>query len=393
MLAGVWLLYTCFGVAVFSTAPLVAPMTRDLGMSLSGMGAVMGAWPLVYIGMAVPAGALLDRFGVRPMLLAAAVLMTVSLALRAAADGFVTLFFAVALFGVGGPLVSIGAPKLISSWFSGKERGLAIGIYSTGPTLGAISVLSLTNSVMMPLTGQSWRATLLAYAALMALGGLAWLAISSPRAARVHDTLDSRRMSLVAQLEVIRVLLAASPVRIVIAVAIGMFMFNHTFNNWLPEMLRHGGMEPVAAGFWASVPSLIGTAAALTLPRLAVPGRRIAMLIACLTVGAAAVLLIAFADGALLAVGLCLQGIARGSMIPIAMLMLMETEDVDSRIMGAAGGLFFTAAETGGVLGPLFTGWLADATGGFAAGLVLLAAICLGCAWLVTRLRRPRPGV
>ena len=387
MLAGVWLIYTCFGMAAFSNAPLVGPMTRDLNMSLGAMGTVMGAWPLVYIAMAVPAGALLDRFGVRPCLVVAALLMTASVALRAAADGFLMLFLAVALFGVGGPLVSVGSPKLISSWFQGKERGLAIGIYSTGPTIGAICVLSLTNSVLMPLTGQSWRLTLLAYAAMTAFAGLVWLMIGSHPAARARDTHGAHHSSWRSQLNVFSALLALRPVRIVLGVAVGMFMFNHTFNNWLPEILRHGGMDTVSAGFWASVPSLVGTAAALTLPRLATPGRRIAMLIATLLLAASAVLLIAFTDGAPLALGLCLQGVARGSMIPIAMLILMEADEVDSKVMGAAAGLFFTAAETGGVMGPMMTGWLADATGGFATGLVALSLICLFCAGLVTRLR------
>ena len=43
------------------------------------------------------------------------------------------MFVAVGLFGIGGPLVSIGAPKAIAQWFQGAERGFAIGVYITGP--------------------------------------------------------------------------------------------------------------------------------------------------------------------------------------------------------------------------------------------------------------------
>jgi cyanate permease len=388
MLFGVWLVYTTFGMAVYSSAPLVGPITRDLGMSLGAMGTVMGAWPLVYIGMAVPAGALLDRIGVRPALLIATALITASVALRAAAGGFGTLFLAVAVFGIGGPLVSVGAPKLISAWFEGKERGIAVGVYSTGPTIGAVVVLSLTNGVFMPLTDQSWRLTLLIYAGLAALAGLTWLAISSRPAARLHDPGGGGRGSLHEQLQVFSRLLRLGPVRIVLGIAIGVFMFNHALNNWLPEILRHGGMSAVQAGLWASIPSLVGTAAALTLPRYATRHRRIGMLVATIGFGAIATLLIAFANGGWLALGLCLQGIARGSMIPITMLVLMETKDVDSRVMGAAGGLFFAAAETGGVLGPMMTGWFADATGGFTAALVTLTVICIACIGLVLILQR-----
>ena len=54
MLAGLWLIYFGFGLTVASTAPLVQPIARDLGLSHSAMGSVMGAWPLIYIFSAIP---------------------------------------------------------------------------------------------------------------------------------------------------------------------------------------------------------------------------------------------------------------------------------------------------------------------------------------------------
>ena len=388
MLFGVWFVYTCFGMAVYSTAPLVEPIATDLNMSLSAMGTVMGAWPLVYVGMAIPAGALLDRIGVRPGLLIAVMVIVVSLLLRSIASGYGMLFLAVALFGVGGPLVSVGAPKLIASWFEGKERGLAIGIYSTGPTIGAVGVLSLTNAVIMPLTGYDWRATLLVYAALAALAGVIWFGISSRPAGRVHDPRDLSAGTLSAQFQIFAGLLRLPTVRIVLLLAVGIFVFNHSLNNWLPEILRTSGMDATRAGFWASIPSLVGTAAALTLPRFATGNRRIPVLLGTVLLAAAATVLIAWASGALLGLGLVFQGIARGAMIPIAMFVLMETREVDARVMGAAGGLFYTAAEIGGVLGPTMTGILADLTGGFLVPLMTLTAVCIVCSVLVLVLRR-----
>jgi CP family cyanate transporter-like MFS transporter len=388
MLFGVWLVYTCFGMAVYSTAPLVEPIASDLDLSLGAMGTIMGAWPLVYIGMAIPAGALLDRIGVRPALLIAMGVIALSVTLRSLSDGYLMLFLAVALFGVGGPLVSVGAPKLIAAWFEGKERGLAIGVYSTGPTIGAVTVLSLTNAVLMPLTDFNWRLTLASYAGLAAFAGTVWFLISYQPAGRLHDPKELGAGSLRAQFGIFAKLLRIQAVRIVLLLAVGIFIFNHALNNWLPEILRTGGMTPTQAGFWASIPSLVGTLASLTLPRIATGSRRIPLLLATVLAAAMATILIAYANGAVLGFGLVLQGIARGSMIPIAMFTLMETRDVDSRVMGAAGGLFFTAAETGGVIGPTMTGMLADATGGFLVPLMTLTGISLVCAMLVLALGR-----
>jgi len=59
----------------------------------------------------------------------------------------------------------------------------------------------------------------------------------------------------------------------------------------------------------------------------------------------------------------------------VAMLALVETRGVGERHAGTAGGLFFSAAEVGGAGGPIALGVLYDATGGFAAGLWMLAAM------------------
>ena len=55
--------------------------------------------------------------------------------------------------------------------------------------------------------------------------------------------------------------------------------------------------------------------------------------------------------------------------------------------MGAASGLFFTAAEIGGVLGPLLLGIIADLSGGFTLALLMLCCLCGLLALLTLRLR------
>ncbi len=387
MLAGVWLLYFCFGLIAAAMAPLVEPITADLGLSHSAMGGILGAWPLVYIASAIPCGVLLDRVGARRSLFLAAVIIGLSGALRGLATDQLSLFLAVGVFGLGGPLLSVGAPKLISLWFEGKERGLAMGVYITGPALGGIVALSLTNSVLMPLTGDSWRAVQFIYAGFVLGGGVAWLVINAHWAAQsVENRLAAEPKQ--PQLRVFAGLVRRRPVQIVLAMSIGIFFFNHGLNNWLPEILRSGGMSATAAGYWASIPTAVGIAGALAIPRLAVPSRRLPILFLLFVCAGAATLLIQSPAGAALACGLVLQGIARGSMMTIMVLVLVETRGVDTRSVGLAGGLFFSAAEIGGVLGPLSVGLLSDLTGDFSAALYLLTGVCAALALLLARLRR-----
>lgn len=388
LLGGVWLIYFCFGLTTASMAPLVTPITAELGIGNATMGAILGAWPLVYIVAAIPCGLLLDRLGARAALLAAALVMAASGAARGLAGNEAVLFAAVGLFGVGGPLISIGAPKLIARWFEGPARGTAMGVYITGPSLGGIAALSLTNAVLMPLTGGEWRAVLFIYAGFVAASGLLWLGLASHPAARAGwaDEEEGKKFDLAAFGEI----LGLAEVRIVLAMSIGIFFINHGLNNWLPELLRSYGLSAVSAGYWASIPTAIGVAGSLVIPRLATPERRLRVMALLFLSALVASVLLHAAPGPLLAVGLVLQGIARSSMMTVAILLLMETPGVPKARLGLAGGLFFTAAEVGGVLGPLTIGVISDLTGGFTVALFVLSALCialLGSIGLLGRFR------
>ncbi len=387
VLAGVWLLYFCFGLTAAAMAPLVKPITEELGLSHSAMGVVLGAWPLVYIAAAIPCGALLDRLGARRALFLALIIIALSGTLRGLATGHLSLFLAVALFGLGGPLISVGAPKSISQWFEGTERGLAMGIYITGPALGGILALSLTNGVLMPAAGDNWRTVLFVYAGFVLLCGFAWLAISAHWTARSVERQAAAEPKR-PQLQVFVELLRLRPVRLVLLMSIGIFFFNHGLNNWLPEILRSGGMSAAGAGYWASIPTAVGIAGALTIPRLAVPARRLPILLCLFVCAGGATLLIHSPAGPALAFGLALQGVARSSMLTIAMLLLLESRSVVSQSRGMAGGLFFSAAEIGGVLGPFSVGLLTYLTGGFSAALFVLSGVCALLVLLLARLWR-----
>ncbi|MDP6550273.1 MAG: hypothetical protein QF659_09400, partial [Dehalococcoidia bacterium] len=144
--------------------------------------------------------------------------------------------------------------------------------------------------------------------------------------------------SLIAGMKVFPLLLRIPIMKVTLVVTLGGFFFWHGLNDWLPEILRDGGMTAAEAGFWAVLPIVVGIGTTLVVPPMAKPSRRIPMLI-----------------GFFLAAG-------------------------------AAGGLYFMVGEVGGVLGPLFLGIIADLSGGFLASLLMLAAMSVVLAVLSGRI-------
>lgn len=381
-LAGVWLLYGAFGLVASSLAPLVGEITRELGISNAAMGGAMGAWQLVYIFSAIPCGILLDRTGARFALTLGGLLIAASALTRGLATSYTELLLAVMLFGIGGPIISAGAPKVVTGLFTGSSRGLAMGIYMTGPAIGGIVSLTLTQSFLLPVLG-GWREVMFAWGVVSAAAAIIWLAISSFRPAKPADSSSGASLP---QGEVIRQLVRQPAVLLVLAMSVCVFLYNHGLNNWLPELLHAGGMTITEAGYWAAIPTVIGLAGSLLIPRLATPGRRFPILIGLSLCAAGASLLLQFQNEPVLFTGLLLQGIARSSLMTVLILTLVELPGIGDRYAGVASGLFFSAAEVGGVLGPLTLGLLYDATGGFSAGLYLMTSVAvvlaLGAAWL-----------
>ena len=393
LLAGVWAMYCSFGLIVTSLAPLVGLIESDLDISHSAMGSVMGAWQLIFIISAIPCGILLDKVSTRSALTLGGLIIAASALARGFADSYAMLMIAVMLFGVGGPIISTGAPKVVTQHFDGQSRGLAMGIYMTGPSIGGVVSLTLTHSMLVPFFDDSWRAVMFLWGGFAAGVSILWwlLTTINPIPKTLEDmhqgTLEAATAPL-KQTQIIMNLLRQPSVVLVLLMGVGVFMFNHGLMNWLPALLEEGGLSEVDSGYWAAIPTVVGIAGSLLIPRLATPERRYHILIALTLCAALASVLLQFSTDLPRITGLVMQGIARSSLMTVIILTLLELPAVGEKYAGIASGIFFTAAEVGGVLGPISLGILYDVSGGFSAGLYLLSSISLLIAISAMALKR-----
>jgi cyanate permease len=368
MLVLVWLLYAVFGIVNRSIAPLVTPILKDLNISYSQMGVILGAWPLTYIGVAAVGGAIMDKWGIRKSLVAGIIIIGLSAVLRYFANSFATMFLCVALFGVGGPMLSIGCPKTIAMWFNEKDRGTAVGIYMTGVGIGGLLALSLTNSVVMPLTGDSWRLTFVVYGLLAFVGTVLWWFVARD----VKSTEPTESASIT---KVFADLIRIRNVQLVLIMGFLSFSISHGFTNWLPSILETGGLSPAVAGFAASIPTLVGIPSLLIIPSVVPPHLRGRTIASGYLMLAIILWVVMTTKGVSLITGLVLFGVTSSFGMPLLILVLMDIPKIGSRYMGSAAGMFFCVAEIGGFAGPFMVGAIKDLTGSFLMGAILLSGL------------------
>ena len=352
LLAGIWAMYVAFGLVVASLAPVLTPLGEDLGLSKSRLGAILGTWPAVFIFAAVPCGRLLDRIGLRWALFAGGVLMCLSGVLRGLATGGGALFVAVGIFGLGAPMISNGAPKLVVSWFGESERAKATGIYVTGPVVGQAVALAAANSVIVPAAGGSWRSVPLVFAAVTGAVCVLWLMLT----ARVDSSTPQPGPAGGSTERAGALALTRNPVmRLVLAMAVAVFFVNHGLNNWLPKIIEDGGLSAENAGYLTAAAYAAGLLGPLTLPRLGNRYPLAAPVAVSLSLGAV-IAMLAVVSGLASTPFLVLIGILRFGLIGLCLLTLMRVPGVDGRNMGIASGLFFMAGEIGGFGGPFAVG-------------------------------------
>lgn len=381
---GLVAVYFSFGIGVAAIAPMLTLVREDLGASRGQMGLALGSWTMIYIVTSPIAGRFIDRFDLGWSLFLGGCSVIGSLLLRAMADGVGTLWLAVACFGIFGPLVSASAPALMANWFPDeRERRLGVGLYAAAPALGGTIIIAITNPVLLEWLG-TWRRVLVLEAAIAAVCTVGWLVIWAwvERPDRLTGADDREGAGTV------RRLLRSTEVQLILVTAFALFFVIHSLGTWLPTVLEeHGGMSPAGAGGWVAAAGLIAIVLTATLPSQATPGRMHLLFISLLSVTVAAVALVSF--GPVAAIGpAALITSARSPLVPIAIVTLLEADDVTPANAGLANGLWFSAAQVGGVSGPLILGAVADTALGYEGALTTVAVIgTLGVAVAVVQRR------
>lgn len=381
MFAGLVGVYFAFGVMVASIPPMIDVVRTDLGISRGAIGLALSAWTLLYIFTAPPAGRVVDRLGVGWSLTLGAVSLIASALARSAAQGAVSMWFAVAIMGLGGPLVSAAAPTLCAQWFGDPhEQQRAVGLYNLGPAIGGTTALFATNWFLLPWFG-TWRRVLVFEAGLAAVVLGVWLLIWW-RAPRLPEMTRARLPLLRSWGQLVR----SRSVRHVLLIGTVTFFVMHSLNAWMVDGLStQASISATAAGNWVAAGGFIGMGLIAVVAEVVRRLGRTRTFTTTWLLIIAGLSLVAVAPAFGPQVGVLITG-ARAMLVPLMIMTLMASPDVNLSNMGVANGLFFATAQIGATAGPFFTGIIADSAGGFTLAMLMLASVGAVALLIITQL-------
>jgi cyanate permease len=364
---GIWLIYFCFGFTISSIAPIVPFITEDLDISYKQMGLILGAWQFIYIFFALPAGFIIDKYGLKISIFSAALIIALSLVFRGFSNNFYQMWMAVALFGIGGSLISIGAPKASSLWKNQKYRAISIGILITGPMVGSIVSLLVMNSLFMPLFNNDWKYIYLLYSLIPLISGFIWLIIFNKN--KINYKIDKPHFNIYKSIAVFKLIITKKRFILLLILGTCSMLLVHGITGWLPKILSTKEISIKFSSYLAAIPLIIGIFSALIIPRFSNNKIRIKILTFLFINAAIALSMIQSSNYNIYIFGIILLGISTGSFIVLLLNHLTETKDISYENIGIASGLFFSVIEIGGVLGPFIIGLIYDYSNNFNTAL------------------------
>lgn len=163
----IWLVgLSLYFLAVFhrsslAVAGLVA--TDRFGISAAQLSTFVMLQLLVYAGMQVPVGLLLDRFGPRRVLTVGVVVLTVGQAGFALVDSYPLALAARVLVGLGDAMTFVCVLRLVATWFPGRRVPLVTQL--TG-VIGQMAALFSAVPMSWALRELGWTTTYLATASV-----------------------------------------------------------------------------------------------------------------------------------------------------------------------------------------------------------------------------------
>lgn len=143
--------------------PLSPAIESELALSQTHIGALT-TLPVFMLALGALVGSLLIlRLGPRNALATALVVVALGSAARGLAQGPTSLLVLSGLMGLGIAVMQPSLPALLPRWLTAPRIALGTACYMNGMLMGEFVGAGLTLPLIMPLTGGSWRLTLLVW--------------------------------------------------------------------------------------------------------------------------------------------------------------------------------------------------------------------------------------
>lgn len=352
------------GTANITLVLALAPsLERTLSLTHAGFGLLVSAYYGALLICALPAGWLVDRLGLRWVLITAHALMAIGMTIIAWAPTALAIAPGLFFCGIGYALVNPSTARAVLLWFPARGRATAMGVKQTGvPAGGMIAAFAAAAA------GGAWREAALIFAVVSLIASIPFLLL---RVGLVAGT--------VVKLIDLRTLLRRRALVLFNAGSCFYAAAQGAFFAYLVLFVTDIGANATFAAFClaaAHAASAVGRVVWGMISDLLPGASRRACIMACGIVAVAGVLLLPAASTLSTSTGLVglamLLGATLGAYAGLTQTAALES--VEPPLAGAAIGYNMLLTTVGLILGPPTFGAVIQVSG-YAAGWIMVACL------------------
>lgn len=130
--------FVAFAFVFQSMPPLLNYVKAEFGVNDAEFGLLMTIVMVPGIFLALPVGLVINKYGFRLLGFLSTILAAVGSLAIALSPTYAIALLGRIILGVGGALITVGAPIFIPQWFSHKDIGKAMGVYSANMPVATI---------------------------------------------------------------------------------------------------------------------------------------------------------------------------------------------------------------------------------------------------------------
>ena len=362
ILIAVTLHFTRYGI-IFPFIPLLA---EKMGAGPTTTGFIVGAFSLIAVFLSIPIGGLVDRLGVKRLLLVGIICNIANSVILLQTDSIFKLIVAQLVAGIGFLLHVVAGQTFISRLPEAARREKGFGWFSFGAAAGQ-SVGPILGGILVHRFGYPaafWVVLTLSSAGLIVLG------LKDTKASRdtlkpLYNPVQDARQA---------VALAIDPKVLMVLIITFAIMFAANLRaSFLPVLLRTEGLTEYTVGILISIFAIMSTSIRLIFGRLLdLFDRRKILACSMAAIIIAVGLMPSIVSAAGFAILISIFGLGFGITQPLSMVMVADLTTPNQS--GLAMGLRFTAAMAASLLSPIFLG-LIIATFGLSPAFYVSASV------------------
>jgi len=341
--------------------------------------------PILMVGViAIPAGLISDRIGVRKAAGIGAIMIAVGSILRSTATDFSSLLAFTFIYGAGLGWSWPNLPKLVSCWVPREKVGVATGIYSSGIFAGPALAMAITMPLVFPITNTFQGTFFIWSIPSVAAAILWWILVKEPPRSDIHDEPSTRDNAPLRQI------LRNKNLWLLSLFSLLYDFFIYTWLGWTPTLMMLKGATPEMAGAISSIAHWVGIPTVFLMPMLA---HKIGLRKPFLWASAIALALAAW--GAIYIslpmswILMVVAGITDCTILITIMVLIIDM--IPEKEVGTASGIVLAVGHTGALMGPWISGHILDRTGSLDLSLLILTGIAIAAAGIAFRLPETGP--